>query len=435
MSKLFAFEKICAHTRCPHQFVRSLTSVHVQQMPWVPFLFSAVFGTVVAQCSELVAVGKVPASQASLTLSLITVWGLMFGAIFNHDRLTPLAWAGAAIIMAATIVPKVLDVIADLKQKRNSDSDSNTLPPLSPPISMTSEELVRTTVSATMLAATPVMTDAGLLATGRAVATKAMTTAMSTEGASLITKMAAETATSTGASVAGMAEGLAAAEAAVLTAGATEAVGVGAAEAGAAAAAGALGAAAGSMVAGTAAAASAGGASAAAGLAVAGGAAAAAAAAVVTGAVSPGDVSTVLNSAADAIVSGADTLNSAGTGSIVGATEAVISGVRSVGEALSDPNTLDPSIIAATQAAVNAALPAADATPHVASSAAEALRNAATPAVEAIKDAATSTAAAREVEAASTIGATQAKETLGNSVVSVPRVLVDLMRNLLRLTD
>jgi hypothetical protein len=424
MSKLFAFETNCAHTRCPHQFVRPLTSVHVQQMPWVPFLFSAVFGTVVAQCSELVAVGKVPASQASLTLSLITVWGLMFGAIFNHDRLTPLAWAGAAIIMAATIVPKVLDVIADLKQKRNSDSDSNTLPPLSPPISMTSEELVRTTVSATMLAATPVMTDAGLLATGRAVATKAMTTAMSTEGASLITKMAAETATSTGASVAGMAEGLAAAEAAVLTAGATEAVG-----------AGALGAAAGSMAAGTAVAASAGGASAAAGLAVAGGAAAAAAAAVVTGAVSPGDVSTVLNSAADAIVSGADTLNSAGTGSIVGATEAVISGVRSVGEALSDPTTLDPSIIAATEAAVSAALPAADPTPHVASSAAEALRHAATPAVEAIKDAATSTAAAREVEAASTIGATQAKETLSNSVVSVPRVLVDLMRNLLRLTD
>ena len=64
-------------------------------MPWIPFGITAVLGTVMSQSGELIAVGKVPASTASLTLSLVTVWGLFYGAIFNGDRLTPLSWAGA----------------------------------------------------------------------------------------------------------------------------------------------------------------------------------------------------------------------------------------------------------------------------------------------------------------------------------------------------
>lgn len=332
--------------------------------------------------------GKVPASQASLTLSLITVWGLMFGAVFNHDRLTPLAWAGASVIMAATIVPKVFDVLSDRKTQTSKEDDADALEP-NPPITLTSEEFVRTTVSATMLAATPSMSDAGLLAS-RAVAKKAMETAISSDGAPLL-GMAAESMASAGAGVAEMAARvLPSAEAgATVTASAAEAIGVGAAEASAAAAAGAaakaatagvLSAAAGSA---TAAGASTVAASAVstAGLAVAGGAAAAAASAVVTGAVSTSSVSTALNSATGAIMSGVDTLNAAGTGSIVGATEAVISGVRSVGDALTDPTVVDPHI-AAAQAAAESAAETVSSTPLPD---ADDIKKIASPVIEAIK--------------------------------------------------
>jgi hypothetical protein len=42
--------------------------VVVQSVPWPSFLFSITFGAVIAQSGELIAVGKVPASTASLTL-------------------------------------------------------------------------------------------------------------------------------------------------------------------------------------------------------------------------------------------------------------------------------------------------------------------------------------------------------------------------------
>jgi hypothetical protein len=146
----------------------------VQNLPWGPFLFTLMCGTVLAQSGELVAVGKVPASTASLTLSLVVVWGLICGALFNHDRLAPLSCVGAAAILMATIVPKVLDVLAD-RSATTAAAEEKQQPAELPPVAITSEEFVRTTVSASMLAATPVLSEAGIINTTTSTAASALT--------------------------------------------------------------------------------------------------------------------------------------------------------------------------------------------------------------------------------------------------------------------
>jgi hypothetical protein len=393
----------------PHAPNLSLSSSSVlQQMPWTPFWITAVFGTVVSQSGELIAVGKVPASTASLTLSLVVVWGLFFGALFNGDRLTPLSWAGAAAIIGATIIPKVLDVIAERSQLEQGAEKSS--------VSVTSEELVRATVSASMLAATPVLTEAGMLSVGRTVASSAAGALLTTEGS----PAALGGAVAMSAAASATAEAVAASGAAQLTTGAAESVAASAAgvadavgSIGAAAGLGAVtgtgaaastaaagvaaagtsvagaGAAAGTAAAGSAAtatatagigaaagmSAAAGTAGAAAGAAAAGtGAAAgavamaAAAAAGVAAGVAGGDVGSVIDSTSTVLSQGATAAgpavdavaNSIGDGGGIGTTaQAIVEGVKSVSEAMLSNSAASESVATAAPAGLDGVLSAA----------------------------------------------------------------------------
>ena len=77
-------------------------------IPWAVTIFTSVFCTACCQTGELVAVTKVEASTAALTLSMITVWGMAFGIMYKGASLSFTQCAGAACILASGVGSRLL---------------------------------------------------------------------------------------------------------------------------------------------------------------------------------------------------------------------------------------------------------------------------------------------------------------------------------------
>ena len=71
-------------------------------------LFLAIFATVVAFGIQNVSLAHVPPAQASIFLSLESVFGVVFGVLLCGDRLTPRLLVGFVLIFAAILISETL---------------------------------------------------------------------------------------------------------------------------------------------------------------------------------------------------------------------------------------------------------------------------------------------------------------------------------------
>lgn len=84
---------------------------------WVEILYSAICSTAIAFTLQAVAQQYVPPSNAAIILSAEGLFAALGGALLLNERLTPLGYAGAALIFSAILV---VELVPALRERRVS---------------------------------------------------------------------------------------------------------------------------------------------------------------------------------------------------------------------------------------------------------------------------------------------------------------------------
>ena len=79
---------------------------------WVEFLYVGVMSTAVAFTLQAIAQQHVPAANAAIVLSAESLFAALGGALILGERLSPIGYAGAALIFFAIIVVEAVPAIA-----------------------------------------------------------------------------------------------------------------------------------------------------------------------------------------------------------------------------------------------------------------------------------------------------------------------------------
>jgi drug/metabolite transporter (DMT)-like permease len=99
----------------PAFFHQDWTAVQISD--WVAVLYSAFFSLVFGYSAWYYAVGKIGSTRTAVYSNLTPVAGLLVAMIFLGDRLSPLQWIGAALILAGLIVNRMARVVEMLPEE------------------------------------------------------------------------------------------------------------------------------------------------------------------------------------------------------------------------------------------------------------------------------------------------------------------------------
>lgn len=86
---------------------------------WIEILYAGILSTAVAFTLQAVAQQYVPPSNAAIILSAEGLFAALGGALLLNERLTPLGYAGAALIFFAILL---VEIVPALRQRRDAPS-------------------------------------------------------------------------------------------------------------------------------------------------------------------------------------------------------------------------------------------------------------------------------------------------------------------------
>ena len=79
---------------------------------WLQILYAGLFSTAVAYTLQAIAQQHVPPSNAAIVLSSESLFAALAGALLLNERLSPLGYAGAALIFLAIILVEALPALS-----------------------------------------------------------------------------------------------------------------------------------------------------------------------------------------------------------------------------------------------------------------------------------------------------------------------------------
>lgn len=85
---------------------------------WIELAYTGILSTAVAYTLQAIGQRYVPPSNAAIILSTEALFAAFGGAIFLHERLLPISYAGAALIFFAIII---VELVPTLKSRRAPD--------------------------------------------------------------------------------------------------------------------------------------------------------------------------------------------------------------------------------------------------------------------------------------------------------------------------
>ena len=87
-------------------------------------LYLTLVCTLYAQLAQMVGLKFTESNQASIILTLEAVFGVIFAIILGDEKITPILWAGFAVIFVGTLISELhIDVLKIFRRKNKSDND------------------------------------------------------------------------------------------------------------------------------------------------------------------------------------------------------------------------------------------------------------------------------------------------------------------------
>lgn len=98
--------------------IQGLTSL-IHGFPWIEILYTGIFSTALVLFIEMAALEHVTSTDAAIVYAIEPVLAGALACVFLGERLMPVAWVGAAVIVAASIGTQLLSPTSESDPGKN----------------------------------------------------------------------------------------------------------------------------------------------------------------------------------------------------------------------------------------------------------------------------------------------------------------------------